>query len=189
MSEECKEKFTDLFKKDHTPSSALAQYKSNDIQTIMADRSILADYFWVFHYHSTYMENMFGSVNGPDALQRVKQRADDYNDRNGMVVAKMEEASNGGVIVAICDKFCRRVQENVPQARDIMPVDATSNLNRHETKLVHLVCPTPAGGLPLGNILTSKEDETTIDASFPLFISIVGPKIIMTDDCGVEKKH
>ena len=70
----------------------------------MAGRSILPDYIWVFHYHSKYIESTFGSVNGPDAL-RVKQRVDDYNKRNGMVVAKMDETSNGEIIVAICDKF------------------------------------------------------------------------------------
>ena len=156
MSEECKEKFTDLLNRiihhrAHWHNIREICRQSNDIQTLMADRSILPpDYFSVFHYH---IESTFGSVDGPDAL-RVKQRVDDYNDRNGMVVAKMEETSIGEVIVTICDKFCRRVHGNVPQAGDIMPVVATSNLDRHDTKLYHLVCPTPAGGLPLGNILT-----------------------------------
>ena len=61
-----------------------------------------------------------------------------------------------------------------------------------------MVCPSPAGGLPLGNILTSKEDEDT-SAAISLYQSLlprgaffgrgpdVGPKIIMTDDCLAEQ--
>ena len=75
-------------------------------------------------------------------------------------------------------------------------MDSTSNL---DTKLFHLICPTPAGGLPLGNILTSKEDESVISAGIKLYKSIlpekaffgrgpnVGPKILMTDDCAAER--
>ena len=78
-------------------------------------------------------------------------------------------------------------------------MDATSNLDRHDTKLFHLICPSAVGGLPLGNILTSKEDEETIAAALTLFKSIVpkdaffgrgpddGPKIIMTDDSDAER--
>ena len=113
---------------------------------------------------------------------------------------KMQQLESGEIVVAICDKFCRRVHENVPQAGDIVLMDATSNLDRHDTKLFHLVCPTPAGGLPLGNILTSKGDAETINAGIKLLISILpegaffgrgpttGPKIVMTDDCAAEQK-
>ena len=46
----------------------------------------------------------------------------------------------------------------MPQSGDIVLVDATSNLDRHDTKLFHF-CPTPVGGLPLGTVSTTKEDE------------------------------
>ena len=35
----------------------------------------------------------------------------------------------------------------------------------HDTKLFHLVCPSPAGDLPLGTILTSGEDEAKLSAA------------------------
>ena len=78
-------------------------------------------------------------------------------------------------------------------------MDATSNLDRYDTKLFHLICPSPAGGLPLGNILTSKEDNETILAALALYKSLLsqdaffgrgpetGPKIIMTDDSDAER--
>ena len=101
---------------------------------------------------------------------------------------KMEETADGEFIVAICDKFCRRVHENVQQAGDIVLVDATSSLDRHDTKLFHLVCPTPVGGLPLGNILTSKEDGATIKAAISLFILHLTRKSLFWERCNCWAK-
>ena len=142
VSEECKEAFINLFKEDHTPSSALAHYKKyvsgtlpeNDIVS-MADRSIVPDFFWVFHFYSKYAEDNFGSVNGPKALNRTKDRINLYNEKHGMVLAKIEQLDDGEIVVAICDKFCRRVHEYVHQSGDIVLMDSTSNLDRHDTKL------------------------------------------------------
>ena len=77
----------------------------------------------------------------------------EYNEWHGMELAKMSQTENGETIVAICDSFFCRVHENLPQAGDIVLVDSTSNLDRHDTKLFHIICPSPAGGMPLGNIM------------------------------------
>ena len=116
-----------------------------------------------------------------------------------MVLAKIAQTEQGETIVAVCDAFSRRVHENLPQAGDIILVDATSNLDRQDTKLFHIVCPSPAGGMPLGNIITSREDEITLKAGFELYKTLLpigaffgrgsnlGPKIAMTDDCQAEQ--
>ena len=109
------------------------------------------------------------------------------------------QTEQGETIVAVCDLFARRAHENLPQAGDIISVDATSNLDRQDTKLVHIVCPSPAGGMPHGNIIVSREDEITLKTGFDLYTSLlptgaffgrepnVGPKIAMTDDCQAEQ--
>ena len=77
-------------------------------------------------------------------------------------------------------------------------MDATSNLDRQDTKLFHIICPSPAGGLPLGTVITSREDEVTVKAGFDLYKSLLparaffgrgeeGPKIAMTDDSQAEQ--
>ena len=88
-------------------------------------------------------------------MEKVKQ----YNERHGMELPKIAQTEKGETIVAICDSFCHRVHENLPQAGDIVLVDATSNLYEHHTKLFQIVCPSPAGGMPFGNIIVSREDE------------------------------
>ena len=206
VSKECQDEFTALFKEDHTPSNALAQYKKNlrsnndeNDFLAMADRSVMPDYMWVFHFHRKYFELTFGSLNVPDAYKLAEERVKIYNEKNDSEVGKIEVAANGEIIVAVCDAFCRRVHKHVPQVGDMVLMDATSNLERYDTKLFHLICPSAVGGLPLGNIITSKEDEETICAALTPFKSILpkdaffgrgpnaGPKIIMTDDSDAER--
>ena len=142
ISDECKKKFLELFAEDHTPSSALAQHQKDlrceisddDFMSVMADRSIVPDYFWAFHFHKKYVENTSGSVNGPDAFKQAKERIAKYNEKHQIKVAKMEDTAKEEIIVAICDPFCRRVHENLPQAGDIVLVDVTSTLSMHFRK-------------------------------------------------------
>ena len=62
-----------------------------------------------------------------------------------------------------------------------MLVDAISNPDRYDTKLFHLVCPTPnsRGCYFTFHIHTTRRC---------IFGRTVGPKIIMTDDCAAERK-
>ena len=61
----------------------------------------------------------------------------------------------------------------LPQAGDIVLVDSTSNLDGHDTKLFHIICRSPAGGMPLGNIIVAREDEPTVTAGFELYKSLL----------------
>ena len=54
----------------------------------------------------------------------------------------------------------------LPKAADILLLDATSNLDRSETKLFHMMTPAAVGALPLGTIITTREDEKTLREDF-----------------------
>ena len=77
-------------------------------------------------------------------------------------------------------------------------VDATSNLDRNDSKIFHLVCPSVIGALPLGEIVTTREDTPTILFGLQMLKSILpenaffgrgdrGPAVIMTDDADAER--
>ena len=82
VSEETKKRFIELFEEEHSPSSAFAQYKKNvlhgknslEIITLMTDRSIVPDYFWVFHCHKKYMNETRGPQYGPEAYKIAEER-------------------------------------------------------------------------------------------------------------------
>ena len=87
-----------------------------------------------------------------------------------------------------------RVHNTIPQAGELVLMDSTSNLDRNDIKLFHLICPSFVGGLPLASLLTTREDKGTIMFGINLLEEVlppgafygrdinVGPKLFMTDD-------
>ena len=126
--------------------------------TVSANRAIMPDYKWVFNFHANFMQNMFGKINFPEAFEKALTKAKEYNEKNGEVLCLVEQVE-GETIVAVCDMLTRRVHKLLPQAGDIVYVDATSNLDRQDSKLIKFMTCSPAGGLPLGFILTKSESE------------------------------
>ena len=103
-------------------------------------------------------------------------------------------------MVAIVDPFKRRVHSTVPQCGEIIFVDSTSNIDRTDTKLVHFVCPSPVGGLPVAQLLLTREDVRTFEFGIKILKEVLpdnaffnrgvdlGPQIFLTDDCDIERK-
>ena len=118
---------------------------------------------------------------------------------DGKDYAMIAQTEDGESVVVICDPFMHRVHSMVPQSGELVLVDATSNLDRNDTKLIHVVCPSPVGSLPLADIIVTREDTNTLTFAFQLLKSVLpdkafygrgvdkGPQCIMTDDCDAER--
>ena len=73
-------------------------------------------------------------------------------------------------------------------------MDATSNLDRSDTKLFNILCPSAIGGLPVGKLIVTREDEKTITHALKIHQTmlpqdafygrgpILGPSLGLTDD-------
>ena len=102
--------------------------------------------------------------------------------------------------MVIIDAFMRRVHTNVPQSGDLLIMDATSNLDRSDTKLFNILCPSAIGGLPVGKLIVTREDEKTITHALKIHQTmlpqdafygrgpILGPSLGLTDDSERERK-
>ena len=112
------------------------------------------------------MKDKFGSSNGIDVFLKVRENITKYNDERGGEFAKVTRTKGGETIIAICDMFNMRVHEHIPAAGDLMIMDATANVDRNDSKIFHMMCPSPIGGLPLGTLITTRADETTIVKHF-----------------------
>ena len=201
VSEETKQLFIDLFEEDVSPSSAYRKVLDHfdSSEEVNADRFHVPDYKWVFNFHAKYIKDKFGSSNGVDVFLKIKENIMNYNAERGGELAKVEQTSEGETIIAICDMLNRRVHEHIPAAGDLMIMDATANLDRNDSKIFHLMCPSPIGGLPLGTIITTRGDETTIYKGLELYKSLLpensfygrgralGPKLVITDDDAAER--
>ena len=93
MSDETKKLFVELFDEDVSPSSAyrrvLDHFESND--DICADRFYVPDYKWVFNFHAKYIKNKFGSSNGVDILNKLKENITKYNEERSEELAKVQK--------------------------------------------------------------------------------------------------
>ena len=135
VSEETKERFIELFENDHSASSAYAEYKNylmnkhgEHFVFVSADRAVMPDYKWVFNFHATFVHKVFGRINSPEAFEKAVKKVKDYNEKNLEALCSIKQTDDGETIVAVCDLLSRRVHKILPQAGDIVYVDATSNL-------------------------------------------------------------
>ena len=157
----------------------------------------MPDYKWVFNYHAVYMQEAFGKINSPEAFEKAVNKVKAYNEKHGEVLCVIEQVEDE-TIVAVCDQLSRRVHKLLPQAGDIVYVDATSNLDRQDSKLIKFMTCSPAGGLPLGFVITRSESETVLKAAFRKLKDVLpddafykrgkerGPSLFMTDDADAE---
>ena len=107
------------------------------------------------------------------------------------------QTDSGETVAVVCNPFMRRVHQYIPQSGELVLIDATSNVDRNDTKLLHLMCPSMIGGFPLADILTTREDADTLHFAFELLKKLLpanaffgrgrdlGPRLFMTDDSTV----
>ena len=204
ISQETKESFTKLFQEGYSASGAYAKFKKKieeefpaDRVQILGDRRKMPDYKWCFNFFSLYKTKLYGKINSPDAFEKALERVEEYNRKHGDTVSAIKQLESGDFIIVVCDPLARRVHEVVKASADIMCVDATSNLDRQDSKYFNFITPTPAGGLPLGFLVVSCETEKVLIEGFTMWRDILpsyafkgrgkmGPCLIMTDDAATE---
>ena len=69
------------------------------------------------------------------------------------------EATERGFVAVLVTEFMLRVHELLPSASEVMFCDTTSHVDRTNCSLTILVCASPAGGMPLGVIISSTQTK------------------------------
>ena len=211
--EDTRQFYISLFEQGVLPGSAHAERKRYLKEEFpdtwpkqFADRSILPSIFWVYVCHRKYSDSTVGSRDGVDALDKAEQIVRQFDEECKLAnpltgnrsYAKLAQSLEGETAVVIVDPFMQRVHENLPHCGDIVMVDLTANLDRNDSKLLHIVCPSPIGALPLADIIVTREDAKTLEFAFSLLKSMLpekaffgrgdaGPQVVMTDDCDALK--
>ena len=81
------------------------------------------------------MQEELGEINSPEAFERAVKKVQEYNEKHGEKLCVIKQIE-GATIIAVCDQLSKRVHKLLTQAGDIVYVDATSNLDRQDSKLV-----------------------------------------------------
>ena len=213
VGEETKQLFIAMFELDMTPSSALEELKKKikldypeSWQEQFANKSKLPGIFWVHYWFKHWLDQKVGSRDGVDAISKAEKRIMEFDRKSkeehplpsGQFYAKIAQTPEGETVVAVVNKFMRRVHSKIPQSGDLIFMDCTSNLDRNDLKLFNLFCPSSIGGLPVAQLITTREDTATITSALNLLKSVLppdafygrgvelGPVLFMTDDCDAE---
>ena len=91
------------------------------------------------------------------------------------------------MVIAICTPLMYRVHRYVQQAQEMVFCDSTSSLDRFNTSLFVISTANAIGGLPLGVIITSDEEQETISQGlgllkklFPLIVFMgMGHQVVL----------
>ena len=181
VSDETAQYYTDLFSQGLLPGSAHARRKQfvkaeypDSWPLQFADRSIVPSIFWVYKWHRQYIDRTVGSRDGIDAYEKAEEIIKTYDSEckkshplcGDKCYARIAQSEEGETAIVIVDPFMHRVHQTMPQSGDIVMIDATSNLDRNDSKLFHIVCPSPIGALPLGDIIVTREDINTLQFAF-----------------------
>ena len=132
---------------------------------------------------------------------KLAEKLSEYTQANpeAAVNYQVYAGDNVPLIVAIVTALVKRVHNNIEQAAELIFVDATSNAEAHNLKIFLMCTHSVAGALPLGLPITSDEKESTLKCRFTMLKNclpddafygngpMVGPKIILTDNCQEER--
>ena len=109
------------------------KHQENYLQ-ISANRAIMPSYDWVFYAHSIFKHQKHGHINSPESFLLAEEIVRKYNLDNNGNLCHIQQNAPGEFFVVCVDPLALRVHEVVPQAADVVMVDATSNLDRQDCK-------------------------------------------------------
>lgn len=197
--------FTKMFEKRHSPSSAVTTHKFNlqmecgdSYFVTSADRSKCPDVKWASRLYYKIYHKVYGHPEGKELHNSIQNFIDKYNKEQASKCAAFQLVNDTDIIIAICTPLMKRVHERLRSAGEIMFVDSSGTMDAHNTRVFLLLCPSLAGGLPLGVLMVSSEAENVLQPALQLWKTLlpekafggrgqVGPKIIMTDDSTPER--
>ena len=95
----------------------------------------------------------------PSALEKIK-----YNYPSDALVRICEEKN----VVVIVTELMQRVHKLNPQAKEVIFIDSTSNIDMYHTTVTFILTASPIGAMPLGVILSDGQDQDSYTKGFEL---------------------
>ena len=214
LSESTKEKYYDLFRQGHSPSSAHLEYETHltfmDNPKVLADRNVNPKVSDVYNLFNKWRKSNLGVRTGKQLFTELEKRVNVYNDTHrhagGRVILQRfckgsKEKDDFGVdqplILAICTPLMSRVHQYIHQSKELVFVDASSSFENFNNPLFVMSTSSAAGGLPLGIVVTSAESVdvihngmTALKEVFPksAFYQKGYPANIIIDDSSAERE-
>lgn len=144
-TEELETIFFEYYSNNHSPSSALEMYKI-DLQSkhgdeyfkIIADGSKCPTRKWCYDLYYKIFKQQYGAPSGEQMVVCLKKCIEQYNKINKMECAMLKEDS-GSLILAICSPLMKRVLIELRTSHEIMFMDSSGNMDRHNSRVFLLL--------------------------------------------------
>ena len=186
---------------------------SSLLEQTLADRAINPLPKDIYYLFNKWRSTNYGQKNGESMFEMLEQRVKEYNEKfsrdgghafiqrylNKTKYEKTWESdSDQPLILAICTPLMDRAHAMLRQAAELVYIDATASLDRYNCPTFMMSTCSPAGGIPLGVVITSGEDEATITEAFTFIKTVLpknsfygrgskGPQMCITDDSAAER--
>lgn len=210
VKDEVREKFVELFKDGHSPSSTLFSYEdelylsatsNQELLEKLSDRANNPDYDTIYHLFQKYRDTALGGRNGRLMFERLGSMVVEYNSsgRGKAVLQEYDALTGKAFILCIVTGLMYRVYEKIWQASELCYMDASASFKHLNTSITLFYISCAVGALPLGLFITSDELEITLEKAINLLKTIlpshaffgrgpqVGPIVFLTDDSSAER--
>ncbi|KAF0288930.1 hypothetical protein FJT64_012739 [Amphibalanus amphitrite] len=170
VSELTKARLMELFQHHHSPSTALETLKlqlqekhGSAYPSVAADRAIVPDRMAVYYLYYKHCRERYPASTQEETMDLIRHMKD---------VRTAVSVEDGETVIAAVTPLMERVH-TLPDAGEVVFVDASGGMNRHGQRVFLLMCWSPAGGLPLGVIVSTSETEAVVDKAFRLLVGIL----------------
>ena len=197
MGPETKQTLLELFRHGHTASSALNLLKTDlllqhgdDYYKVAADGHYVPSASKVQKLYESEFKLEYGAMTGNDMIGDLERLLAEYSSKGNGGVAKFGRC-NDQYFVAICSPVMARAHQKLSQTSELVMVDAAGGMDRQRHRVYFFVTPTAAGGIPVGVIVSSSEQQEVFDAAVSCLKSCLPdgsfygtgcPRVFLTDN-------
>ena len=188
VSQSSKDVYLHLFKDSKTPKPSLAQAQfkkllrnntesAEDYEINFADRQQKPRLSDAQRLYESFNSSVYGGRNGESLVKKMLEKEEEYNTKysgeGGVmkhIIENADDDKKGNFILAIAlvTPLMARSHTMICSSGEQVFIDGTSNLEELHLHLFLLRTHSPAGGLPLGVIITSDEMQATLEMAFSL---------------------
>jgi hypothetical protein len=153
-------------------------------------------YFLGFSLYRQEFKKMYGEPTGALLITQVEQMVEKMRE-NGVSVEM--EMLRDQMIIAFVTPLMRRVLELVKHSGELVFMDATGTLERHNCRISLLLTHSSAGGLPVGCLVVTSEARDVVQKALEMYTNLLDeksfyargkkdPQLFLTDDCLAERQ-
>ena len=185
----------------------LTQFEGKHVEKLHADRSVNPSAQDIYYLFRTWREEQYGKESGEEMFAKLEAIVGQYNEKHSSeggyaylqrYISKDSVKCSQPLVLAVCTPLMARVHKLIRQAGELTYCDSTASLDRYNCPTFILSTSCSAGGVPLGVVITSGENEPTITEALTFLKGVLpsyafygrnnqGPEICITDDSSAER--